>query len=123
MQNKPQTEPFRTVLTITAGFLVIYLIWGWQWALITALVSGIAGVLSTRLAGFIHWLWMKIAWLLSFIIPTLILTLIFYIILLPLALLSRIFRKEKPVVLENTRDSMFRDNIKIFGKDDFKNPW
>lgn len=124
MQNKSQNpDSSKTVLTITVGFLVIYLITGWQWTFVTSVLIGIAGVLSGRLSEKIHWIWMKFAWILSFIIPNVLLTLIYYMILVPIAFLSKIFRKDQPVVLKNRQDSFFRDMNKTFGKEDFKNPW
>ncbi|MDG5766293.1 SxtJ family membrane protein [Balneolales bacterium ANBcel1] len=121
--NPKTPDSQRTVHTITIGFLVIYLITGWQWTVLAAVAVGVAGLFSKYLAGLIHRGWMLLARLLGYVVPNIILTLVFYLVLLPVALLARLFRKEPPVVLDNRADSMFRRVEKTFGKEDFINPW
>ena len=116
-------EATRTVLVITIGFLVIYYFTGWQWTIITAMLVGAAGVFSNRLSQLIHRVWMKIALILGVIIPNILLTIIFYLVLLPVALLARVFRKEQPLILDNRPDSMFREMKRRFVKEDFNKPW
>jgi ABC-type dipeptide/oligopeptide/nickel transport system permease subunit len=118
-----KTESARTVLTITTALLIVYLFTGWQWAVLAGVLLGIAGVFSRTVSRLIHSCWMQVAYLLSLIIPKVLLTLIFYLVLLPVALLSRVFRKESSLKLENHPGSMFRDLNKTFKKEDFKKPW
>ena len=118
-----RARPFQTVLTIVTGFLLVYYITGWQWTIMLALVLGLGSVLSSRMAERIDWVWMKIAWLFGLVIPKIILTFVYYIVLVPVALIARVVRKEPPVTLENNKKSMFRNMKKTFGKEDFKKPW
>ena len=121
--QQPITESVRTVLTITTALLIVYLFTGWQWAVLTGVLLGIAGVFSRTVSLLTHSGWMQVAYLLSLIIPKVLLALIFYLVLLPVALLSRVFRKESSLKLENHPGSMFRDLDKTFKKEDFKKPW
>ena len=130
MQNKKlKSEPLKTVLVITVGFLVIYAIGKWRfekdlnWALIVSLVVGVAGLLSGYLARKIDFLWMKLALILSYIVPNIILSLVFYLILTPLAWLSKIFGEKNQLDLKNTKPSLFKEHKKVFTKESFEKPW
>lgn len=120
---KLKSDPSRTVLVITVGFLMIYLITEWNGWLIISFFIGIAGILSGFLARKIEWAWMKLTWVLSLIVPNILLTLVFYFILTPIALLSKLFAKEDPLILKNNRNSMFKKHNKEFGPKSFENPW
>ena len=113
-------SPFRTVLTITVGFLVVFIIIKQLWALYAALSVGLIGVFSTFLSQQIDFIWTKLSWLLSLIVPNIILTLIFYFFLFPISLLARIFRKNDPMSLKNNRTSLFIESKKTFEPTSFE---
>ncbi len=121
--QQPNTESARTVLTLTTALLIVYLITGWHWAVLTGVLMGVAGVFSKTISRIIHSGWMKVAYLLSLVLPKVLLALIFYLVLLPVALLSRVFRKERPLRLENHPGSMFIEMKKVFKKENFIKPW
>lgn len=113
----------KTILVITTGFLVVFLLWDHQWALYIALGVAVAGVVSDYLSGKITWVWMKLAWLLSLVIPKILLAAVFYLLLLPLALISRIFRKEAPLTLKNNKESLFVEYNKTIEPSSFEKTW
>lgn len=121
--SKLKNDPVKTVLVITTGFLIVYLITDARWALIVASVIGIMGVFSGYLAAKINYLWMKLAWVLSLIIPNILLSAIFFFILFPLSVLSKIFGEKDPLHLKNSSGSLFKDKNKIFDKKSFEHPW
>ena len=123
MVIKSKNEAVKTVLTISMGFLVIYLATKWQWAIIVSLLVGVVGVFSGFLSKKIDIVWMKLAWLLGLVIPNIILTLIFYLFLLPISLISRIFRKSDPMILKNRVESTYVDTNRQFDKISFEKPW
>ena len=92
-------DTFKTILVITIGMLLIHLIFSQDWALYLAVFIGLSAIISTFLATKIEWAWMKLAWVLSKIIPNIILALIFYLVLTPVALLSRLFGEPDPLKL------------------------
>ena len=120
---KIKSDPVKTVLVITVGFLVVFVIAKWQWALYTALVVGILGVLSEYIAKKIDFVWMKLTWVLSLIIPNILLTLVFYLFLTPIALLSRIFGEKNQLGLKNNQNSMFKGSNKKFEPESFEKTW
>ena len=121
--NLKRTDPVKTVLTITVGFIVVYLITKLHWAIIVALVIGVIGVFSVFLSKKIDFLWMKLAWILSLIVPNILLGAIFFLFLFPISLLSKIFRKKDPLHLKNKANSVYKTNDKIFEKKSFENTW
>src|SRR6185369_16965510 len=97
--NSAKSDPSRTVLTISVGFLVMYLITKWHWAILVSVIIGIIGVFSFYLSKQIDFLWMKLTWLLSYIVPNILLGIIFYLFLFPISLVAKLFRKEDSLQL------------------------
>jgi hypothetical protein len=60
---------------------------------------------------------------LSLIIPNILLSAIFFFILFPLSVLSKIFGEKDPLHLKNSSGSLFKDKNKIFDKKSFEHPW
>jgi hypothetical protein len=121
--KKANTDSFRTVLTIVSGFALIYLVSGWKWSLPVAVIIGIAGVLSSWLAEKIAAAWDLLAKGLSYVIPNILLTLVFFVFLFPIAILSRLFGHSDPLKLKRPKESLFRVRTTGFPKDSFEKPW
>ena len=119
-QNNP--SPTATMLTICVGFLVIFMITDAPWALYVSLVIGLIGVFSDFLSQKITWFWMQLARVLSHIVPNILLTIVFFGILLPLAWLSRISNKDA-LMLKRRSASLFRDKNSTFEPSSFEKPW
>lgn len=123
IQNIKKSDPVKSVLAITVGFLVIYLIGGYKWSLIVSITVGLLGLLSGALAYWIDKGWMKLAALLGLIVPNIILTAVFYLVLTPIALLFRLMRKDDALMLVNKNKSTLKATDKIFTERDFNYPW
>ena len=65
---------------------------------------------------------MKLAQLLGYIIPNILLSIVFYLILFPLSLLSKLFTKD-PLMLSSKYDSYFVDVNKEMDQKSFENMW
>ena len=124
MTNKKiKTEPVKSVLVITVGMLVVFKSTQWNPALIISMIIGLIGIFSQYLTTKINFLWMKLAWILSLIVPNILLTIVFYLILTPIAILSRVFSKKNELFLKNIKSSTFKNLNKTFTEESFKNPW
>lgn len=110
-----------TVLVISMGFLLIHLLSGYQPFLYLSFSVGIMG-LSDFLSRWIHTLWMGLAKLLSFIVPNILLTLVFYLILLPFALLFRMLNKD-PLRLSSEHETYWVEEKGELDPESFKKPW
>lgn len=120
---KTTTNTTKTLLTICMGFLVVYLIGKWKWALTVSLCVGLIGIFSTFLSQKIEWLWMQLTKLLSMIVPNIILAAVFYLVLFPVAILSRIFGKKDILQIKKGKQTYYITINKKFGKDDFIYTW
>lgn len=118
-----RSNPPQTVLTITIGFLVLYLIWHHEWMLKTAVIVGLSGVLSSYLSEKMDWLWMQLTKVLAMIMPNVLLTVVFYVFLFPFALLSRIFGSADALRLKNKGDSVYRVSEKKYTPQSMEHPW
>ena len=88
-----------------------------------SIIIGLIGVISDSASLIIDKIWFKISHILSLIIPNILLGSIFYLILFPIALLSRLFKKDDPLMLSNNKESMFKNKIQKFKNISFENPW
>jgi len=123
MSKKLNFDPVKTILTITVGFLVVYLITSWTWAITTSLVIGLIGLFSTKLSELVNFLWMKLTIVLSYIIPTVIMAIIYYLILVPIALLSRIIKRDDEMFLNSGHKSTFVDINRKIDADSLEKMW
>ena len=121
--KKMTTEPVKTILTISVGFLVVFLATEWKWAIYISLIIGLIGMFSPFLSKKVDFLWMKLAWVLSLIVPKVLLSLIFYLFLFPIAALSKLFGAKDPLMLKNSNESTFRTEEKVFEKSTFEKMW
>ncbi len=118
-------KSLEAVLVICTGLLVLYWIFDNSHFLVAATSIGIAGVLSPFLAGIIAKAWYKLAELLGRINGFILLTILFYLFLTPLAWLSKLFKKDELQLKRKTKaeDSYYIERNHTFTKKDLKNLW
>jgi hypothetical protein len=115
-----KNNPSKTVLTIVVGFLVVFLITEMKWALLTAIIVGLLGVLSDFISKQIDYLWGLLTKVLSYIVPNIILSLVFFVFLFPIATLSKLFGKKDPLKLKNKEDSVYVTHERSFTPESFE---
>lgn len=118
-----RNDPAQTILAIAMGFLAVFLIFSWKWAAWVSLAVGLTGLLSPFLSQKIVFIWTKLGFILSLIVPNVLLSIVFYLFLFPLAALSKLFGNKDPLVLKNRPGSMYADVNKSFNQDSFEKPW
>jgi hypothetical protein len=118
-----KSNPIKTTLTICIGFLIIFLIQDSTIFLYIALILGLIGINSNFLSEKIERIWFKIGQLLGYIIPNLVLSIIFYFLLFPISLIAKFFKKEDLLKLNQNYDSTFIKVDKKFDADSFKRPF
>lgn len=123
MTYLPSKDPQRTVLVICVGMLLLFVIADWEWALYTALIVGFAGAASQKLAVVIDRLWMRLGWLLGLVMPKIMLGAVFYLMLTPIALISRLLKKKDPLMLRSHSGSMFITTNRNFDQGYFEKTW
>lgn len=115
-----KTTPAHTVLTIVTGFLLLYYFLGYNWLLYTSIIVGLLGVFIRPARVTIDFLWMKLAWVLSLIVPRIVLTVFYFVILTPIALLSRVFGKPSLKAKHKNLTSTFTPIDKTFEATSFE---
>jgi hypothetical protein len=123
MHPQPKKNPTESILGITVGFLILFLVFNIEWFLYLSLGIGLIGLFFPPIARWIEWGWMNVAKGLGFVNTRIILLAVFFVILLPLALLSRLFRKKDYLQLKRKESSYFKDRSHTYTADDLKNPW
>jgi hypothetical protein len=111
-----------TMLVISMGFLILYLLFSWQWAVIVSLVVGLMGIVSNALSKRFEWVWMTLSRIFSYVMPSILLGIIFYLFLFPLSLLSKLFTKD-PLMLLKKYSTYFVNVEKTFDKKNMEKPW
>jgi len=118
---KPDTSK-STILVICMGFLIVYFFFEWKWSLYTSLIIGVLSMISSLLSNKIEWVWMKLSVILGYIIPNILLTIVFFVFLLPIALASRLAHKD-PLRLSRKYKSYFSDVNKQMDQSSFEKTW
>jgi hypothetical protein len=117
------SESLKTILTIITGLIVLNLVFESSSLLYVSLVLGVLSLLSEKLAYYAHKAWMTLAKILSYIMPNVILSMIFYLFLTPIALLQRLFIVDEFMPLSKNKNSSFKESLRTFNPKDFEKPW
>lgn len=113
---------YQSVLGITIGFLILFLIFDAYWLLYTSASIGFISLLSSRIAKLISDIWLKFTSIIGVINSYVILGLVFILILVPLSFVFRIFNKDI-LSLDTGKKSYFQIRNHTYGPKDLKNPW
>ena len=121
--QRTSRQQIQTILVILLALLI-----GWKWTsdllfFYFSVILSVVVLFSERAMFGIDFLWMKLTWLLSLIIPRIILSLLFYLFLTPLAFLSRIFGDGDPLQMKKPASSMFRVEEPLSGPTSFEKMW
>ena len=120
---KIKSNPSLTVLTIVFGLLFFnYFLENDIIFYVCLSLSGI-GVFSHKTSIVIEKIWFKSSYILSQIIPNVLLLLIFFLILTPIALLSKLFNFQTNFNSNNNQKTTFITQNKSFDKNSFERAW
>jgi hypothetical protein len=114
----------KTITVLSAALVIAYLIFGYIWLLWAALLLLIGNAFESRATNAIARYWMKFAAVLGNFNSRVILTIIYFTVLTPVAFLFRLFNK--PLVdhfRANKRSSYFDVLNKTYQKSDFEKMW
>lgn len=120
-----QPNSKEVILVIVVGLLIISRIFSMDNLVIVAIVIGLLGVLSSTLSDKMAWLWFKVSDALGYIMSRFILTMIFFLILTPVALVSRLVRKKDLMgkKIDDSVSSYFEIRNHEYYPKDFTDPW
>ncbi|MEO1021743.1 MAG: hypothetical protein AAFW89_04315 [Bacteroidota bacterium] len=119
---KTDPETPKTQLVIVTGFLVIAAIFQVEWPAYVALAIGALSVIVKPAGDGIVWVWFKFAELWGGVVNRVLLGLIYYLFITPIALLFRLFGND-PLQLDKSKGSVFEWREHQYKKEDLENPW
>lgn len=120
---KIKSNPSLTLLTIVFGLLFFNYFFDNEIIFYVCLLLSGIGVLSNKSSVVIEKIWFKVTYILSQIIPNILLSLIFFLFLTPIALLSRLFKSKTDFNSINNQDTTFKTQNKSFVKESFERAW
>lgn len=120
MQNK---DTFKTILVIVTGLLAISLIFQIEWLTKIALGIGLLSVFIPLVARGIEWLWLKLALMLGWTNSRVLLSIIYFGFLMPIAFFSRPFTKDPLTLKGKKAGSLFTERNHVYKKSDLSNIW
>src|SRR4030042_1126707 len=99
---KKTEKTYQSILAIAMGFLVIFILTRRNVFLWISMGVGVCALLSKWLADRLAWGWMRLASGLGFVMSKVMLSLVYYVFLVPIALLSRLFRRTDELQLKDS---------------------
>ena len=114
---------YKNVLIIVTGLLTLNLIFNWVYLLYAALLISLLSLIIPKLAVLIVKLWFKLAEVLGWINSRILLSLVFYFFLLPIAIIYRLFNKDTLQLRKSKIESIYCTRRHLYTKDDIVNMW
>ena len=117
-------DTFKTINVLALAFLLGYLVLSIKWLLWMALLLSLGNAFESRVTAWIAEYWMKFAAVIGNFNSKIILSIMFFIILTPIAFVYRFLNRDLVDHFRaNKRQSYFDDINKPFAKSDFEKLW
>ncbi len=116
-------DKYESLLVISTGFVLIYIITSSKPMLYIAFGLAVIGIFSPYMAEKIAWSWNKLSEGLGYLSSRIILSIIFYVFLLPISILYRIAKKDLLHLKRSTKSTIFVERNKLYTKEDLENIW
>ncbi|PIB36216.1 hypothetical protein BFP72_12855 [Reichenbachiella sp. 5M10] len=116
-----QDKAYESLLVITVGLVVLHLWLGHEALLYASVAVGGLGLVSARLRWWIVYLWGQLALGLGYVNSRVLLTVVFYMMLVPIALLRRWMTRQSSKTEKPS--SYFQERTHVYSAKDFINPW
>lgn len=119
-----RTNLLKTLNGISLVLLILFLIFGKKWLLILSALFLLTSIFGWKYTYVMADFWLKLGQFLGTILTKIILALVFYFLVTPLAFLFRIFNREIYLFFKDrNRDSFFKDVNIEYRKEDFEKMW
>jgi len=122
MKESNKAKSLETLLVLTGALIVIYWFSPKKIYLLIALLFILIGVVSPFLSSKISWVWLKFAELLGSVMSKVILSVIYFVFLVPIAMVYRLTQKN-PLFLKRRDDTYYTERNKQYAPKDVENIW
>ena len=120
-------KTIETMLVITVGMLVLHFVFkektGESYFLTASLIFGLIGVFSNFLSEQVSWVWGKIAHILGTFNSYVLLSVVFFIFLTPVAFLYKLTRKDTLRLKVQKNGTVYEDRNHLYVPKDLENVW
>ena len=120
MQSK---DTFKTILVIVTGLLAVAWIFNTPLPAKIALITGLVCIAIPPAATAVEWIWLKLAMALGWINSRIILSVIYFIFLMPIAWMSKLFTRDPLALRKDKRATLFITRDHLYSKKDLENIW
>jgi Saxitoxin biosynthesis operon protein SxtJ len=125
--NMKREKTIETMLVITVGMLVLYYFFrekSWaNYLLSTSLTMGLIGVFSNFLSEKVAWVWGKIAHIMGTFNSYVLLSVIFFVFLTPVAFLFKLTRKDSLKLKAQKNGTVYEERNHLYVAKDLENVW
>lgn len=111
------------IVVLASGFLLLSWLFQFIWLAYLAAIILFVSLISFKIARYIDWAWMKFGAILGYINSRILLTLVFFLILTPIAFFYRIFASNKSFSKQKDPNSQYHPRNHAFIADDFEKMW
>lgn len=118
-----ESDKIKAQLVIVTGLVVLYFIFKSQYFLIAAAVVGVLSIAIPVVGDLIVKVWYKIAEVLGAINGKILLSAVFFVVLFPVALISRIGKKNPLYLKKEEGDSVFVERNHKYTAKDLEQVW
>ena len=115
-------KSLETLLVLTGAMVLLFWIYNKKIFLLFALLLVVIGVASPYVSKKISWLWLKFSEAIGYVISKVMLSIIFFLFLVPLAFINRIFRKDV-LGLKKKETSYYSNRDHLYKSKDLENMW
>ena len=112
-----------TVLVITVGFLCLHIFSHVKIFLYFSLFIGLVGIFSFYLSEKIEWFWSKLSLVMGRVSNFVLLTLVYFLVVMPVGLLRRLRKKNSLNYFDKEKTSNFTSRDHTFESKDLENTW
>ena len=116
-------DRFKTILVIVTGLLAIGWIFDIPLLAKIAVIVGAVSIFIPPAAKAIEWAWFRLALGLGWINSRILLSVIYFVFLMPIAWISRLFTKDPLALKKVKRASLFTTRDHLYTGKDLENIW
>jgi hypothetical protein len=116
-------RPVETMLVLAMGCLLADVVLHWKAGLYLCFVFGGIGIFSGYLSTKIAWVWMRLAGMLGRVSNGLLLSVVFLFVLVPMAFIRRMRKKDRLTYFDPEATSNFVERDHVFRKEDLEKMW
>lgn len=116
-------DRFKTILVIVTGLLALAWIFTIPVLGKIAVAIGVVSIFIPAAARAIEWTWFKFALVLGWVNSRILLSIVYFLFLMPIAWISRLFTNDPLVLKKQKRDTLYVTRDHLYTGKDLENIW